>query len=88
MVTDGSSLPACLAHTLTALRLSSHQAVSSLAGLGCSLAAGLPSLRELRMAVVEDHGGQAQSSLSASTGRLLEALLSLAGQLQVRGFAI
>ncbi len=73
---------ACLPRTLTALRLSSGKAISSLANLGPALAAALPSLRALRMPVRPEVEWDAD--LNAHTGRLLDALRPLAGQLQVR----
>lgn len=86
-IAGGGGLPACLPRTLTALCLSSVKAIRTLAGIGCGLAAGLPCLLELRMPVDDFIGQEALSMLSGSAGQLMEALLPLAGQLQVRWLA-
>lgn len=81
-VTVPAHIPAaCLPRTLTALCLPSAKAVGSLADLGPGLAPALPSLRVLRMPLRP--GSDWQDALSADVGRLLDALLPLASQLQV-----
>ena len=81
VVVQPHSLAACLPRTLKVLCLFSARAVASLADLGADLAAALPSLRELCL-LFYPHSDWGES-WSANVGRLLEALLPLAGQLQV-----